>query len=52
MLVVLPHSMSIVPFCISGMRFCEVIGVSLTCRFGMFSVVLILSTICNRISCE
>ena len=30
--------MSTVPFCTSGMRFCEVTGVSLTARFGQLEL--------------
>ncbi|MCY1245943.1 hypothetical protein D9M72_591350 [compost metagenome] len=50
LLVVEPHSMSMVPFCSSVMRFCEVIGISLTCRFGSFSWSLMASTIFMLIS--
>ena len=37
LLVVEPHSRSTVPFCTSGMRFCEVTGWYLTSSFGIFS---------------
>ncbi|MNG23248.1 hypothetical protein D3C84_1078330 [compost metagenome] len=50
LLVVEPHSMSIVPFCSSVIRFCEVIGISLTCRFGSFSWSFTASTIFILIS--
>jgi hypothetical protein len=42
--VVEPHSISTVPFCTSGMRFCEVTGMNLTFRLGMFSFCLTAST--------
>jgi len=34
-LVVTPHSRSTVPFCTSGMRFCDVTGMKRTCRSGL-----------------
>ena len=45
LLVVEPHSMSMVPFCISGTRFCEVTGWYCTLSFlptafSMFSIAL------------
>ena len=43
-LVVEPHSMSIVPFCRSGMRFLEVTGCRLTLRFGILSSAFTAST--------
>ena len=52
LLVVEPHSMSTVPFCTSGMRFCDVTGVSFTFRFGMFSFCLTASTTFSANSCE
>src|SRR5512144_1758417 len=42
--VVEPHSMSIVPFCSSGMRFDEVTGCRLTLRSGILSSALTAST--------
>src|SRR5215470_15260828 len=45
LLVVEPHSRSMVPFAISGMRVAEVTGFSFTWRFGIFSSVLTASTI-------
>jgi hypothetical protein len=44
LLVVEPHSRSIVPLAISGMRVADVTGLSLTCRFGILSSALIAST--------
>ena len=52
LLVVEPHSKSIVPFCSSEMRFCEVIGVSLTCSFCTPSFFSTPATIMLEISCE
>jgi hypothetical protein len=45
LLVVEPHSRSIVPFAISGMRVAEVTGFSLTSIFGILSSVFTASTI-------
>ena len=42
--VVEPHSMSMVPFCSSGMRLLDVTGCSATFRFGSFSSALTAST--------
>lgn len=42
--VVEPHSMSTVPFCTSGIRFCDVTGMFFTCRLGRFSFFLTAST--------
>ena len=42
--VVVEHSRSNVPFWISGMRFCAVNGMTLTCKLGAFSSVLMRST--------
>ena len=44
LLVVDPHSRSIVPLAISGMRVAEVTGFSATFRFGMLSLALTAST--------
>ncbi len=44
LLVVDPHSMSMVPFCSSGMRLPEVTGCRLTLRFGILSSALTAST--------
>ncbi len=52
LLVVVVHSISIVPFCSSGMRFCGVIATVRTVRFGRFSFFLIPSTIASATSCE
>ena len=43
-LVVDPHSMSIVPFCSSGIRLDELTGCRLTLRFGIFSSAFTAST--------
>ena len=45
LLVVEPHSRSMVPFAISGIRVADVTGLSLTWRFGIFSSNLTASTI-------
>jgi hypothetical protein len=50
--VVVVHSISIVPFCSSGIRFCGVIATVRTVRFGRFSFFLMPSTIANATSCE
>src|SRR5215831_3188321 len=44
LLVVDPHSMSMVPFCRSGMRLEDVTGCRLTLRFGIFSSAFAAST--------
>ena len=45
LLVVVPHSRSIVPFISNGIRFCEVTLSSFTCNVGIFSCCLTASTI-------
>ena len=50
LLVVDPHSMSTVPFAISGIRLDDVTGLISTLRFGIFSSVLIASTTLPQIS--
>ena len=52
LLVVEPHSMSTVPFCTSGIRFCEVTGTSFSCRLGTFSSCFTASKMRSAMSCE
>ena len=52
LLVVEPHSMSTVPFCTSGMRFCEVTGTSFTWTPGSFSSCFTASTTRSAMSWE
>ena len=50
LLVVEPHSRSMVPFAISGIRVAEVTGLSLTSRFGILSSAFTASTIFMQMS--
>ena len=51
-LVVEPHSRSIVPFATNGTRVCEITGICLICRLGRLSSALIASTILPQRSIE